>query len=176
MPLVTIEEYNSLPIVKASQRIFFLNKKLVRLHHLNRSHGIVSLYNIVEDRLESCLYSDFMKNRKKAYTVKQTAELVNRHPKYMPNLMKNGAIPPPTGAQVGGARAWRVKAYYSENQVKEIRDILSTYHQGRPRKDKLITNDITPTFQELTRRLGDGILTYTRTEDGRFIPIWTESI
>ncbi len=61
-------------------------------------------------------------------------------------------------------------------KVKEIRDILATYHIGRPRKDNLITNDITPNRQELTRRMGDGILTYTRTEDGRFIPIWSESI
>jgi len=30
---------------------------------------------------------------------------------------------------------------------------------------------MTPTKQELTRRMGDGILTYTRTEDGRFIPM-----
>jgi hypothetical protein len=28
----------------------------------------------------------------------------------------------------------------------------------------------------LTRRMGDGILKYTKTEDGRFIPIWNESI
>jgi len=47
---------------------------------------------------------------------------------------------------------------------------------GRPRKDNLITNNMTPTSQELTRRTGDGILVYTKTEDGRFIPVWTESI
>jgi hypothetical protein len=35
--------------------------------------------------------------------------------------------------------------------------------------------DITPTKQELTRRIGDGILTYTRTEDGRFVPVWSET-
>ena len=52
----------------------------------------------------------------------------------------------------------------------------ASYHIGRPRKDNLITNDITPTKAELTRRMGDGILTYTKTEDGRFIPIWSESI
>jgi hypothetical protein len=28
----------------------------------------------------------------------------------------------------------------------------------------------------LTRRMGDGILTYTKTEDGRFVPVWSESI
>ena len=176
MPLVSREEYNSLPVVKASQKIWFLNEKLLRVHHMNTSNGILSFHNIVENRMESCLLSDFKKNRERAYTVKQTAELVNRHPKYMPNLIKNGSIPPPTGAQEGGARGWRVRAYYSESQVREIRDILASYHIGRPRNDKLVTNDLTPTTQELTRRMGDGILTYTRTEDGRFIPIWTESL
>jgi hypothetical protein len=94
----------------------------------------------------------------------------------MPNLVLRGVIPEPTGSQKGGARGWQVRSYYSESQVKELRDILASYHIGRPRADRLITNDITPTRQELTRRMGDGILTYTRTEDGRFIPVWSESI
>ena len=80
------------------------------------------------------------------------------------------------GASKDGKRGFQIRAYYSESQVKEIRDILASYHLGRPRKDKLITNGITPTSQELTRRIGDGILTYTRTEDGRFIPVWSEKI
>ena len=90
--------------------------------------------------------------------------------------MKRGVIPSPTGSQKGGARGFQVRSYYSESQVKSIRDILASYHIGRPRKDKLITNDITPSKQELTRRMGDGILTYRKTEDGRFVPIWNESI
>jgi hypothetical protein len=101
---------------------------------------------------------------------------MNRHKKYMPSLIKKGIIPEPVGCQKGGKRGWQIRSYYSESTVHQIRDILSTYHIGRPRKDNLITNDITPTKAELTRRMGDGILTYTKTEDGRFIPIWSESI
>ena len=176
MPKVSMEEYNSSPPIVGSKRVWFLNGKLVRSHHVNRSNGIMSVYNIIDDRIESCLISDFKKNRLRAYTVGETAILVNRHKKYMPSLMKRGIIPYPTGSQKGGATGWQVRSYYSELQVREIRDILATYHIGQPRKDKLITNDITPSKQELTRRMGDGILTYTRTEDGRFIPIWSESI
>jgi len=176
MPLVSREEYNSSPIIPGSQKVWFLNKDLVRVHHLNRSNGIISLYNITKGQVESCLIGDFKKNRERAYTVGQTAELVNRHKKYLPYLMNTGVIPFPLGSQKGGERAWQVRSYYSEYQVHEIRDILASYHQGRPRKDKLITNDITPTKQELTRRMGNGILTYTRTDDGRFIPVWSESI
>jgi hypothetical protein len=136
----------------------------------------MSVYNITKDRIESCLIGDFKKNRERAYTVKQTAELINRHQKYLPFLMKNGTIPFPTGAQKDGVREWQVRSYYSESQIREIRDILAAQNIGRPRKDGLINNNITPTSQELQRRMGDGILTYTRTEDGRFIPLWSETI
>jgi hypothetical protein len=174
--MVDMEQYNNAPVIPGNKKVWFLNGDLVRIHHLNKSNGIMSVYNIVKDRIESCLISDFKKNRERAYTVGQTAELVNRHKKYMPSLMKREIIPRPTGSQKGGDTGWQVRSYYSESQVVEIRDVLATYHMGRPRKDKLITNDITPSRQELTRRMGDGILTYTRTEDGRFVPIWGESI
>lgn len=170
------DEYNSAPIIPGNKKVWFLNGDLVRIYHLNKSNGIMSVYNIVKDQIESCLIGDFKKNRDRAYTVGETAMLVNRHKKYMPSLMKRGVIPFPTGSQKGGKTGWQVRSYYSESQVLEIRDTLASYHMGRPRKDKLITNDITPTRQELTRRMGDGILTYTRTEDGRFVPIWGESI
>jgi len=173
---VSREEYNNSPIIPGNKKVWFLNGDLVRVYHLNRSNGIMSVYNIIKDKVESCLISDFKKNRQRAYTVGETAQLVNRHKKYMPSLMKRGVIPEPTGSQEGGERGWQIRSYYSESQVREIRDTLATYHIGRPRKDGLITNDITPTTQELQRRMGDGILTYTRTEDGRFIPIWSETV
>jgi hypothetical protein len=173
---VTSEEYNNSPIIKGNQKVWFLNKDLVRVHHYNKSNGLISVYNIIQDRIETCLISDFKRNREKAYTVGETAKLINRHKKYMPSLIKRGVIPPPLGSQKGGKTGWQVRSYYSESHVKEIRDILASIHIGQPRKDGLITNNITPNTQELTRRMGEGILTYTRTEDGRFIPVWNESI
>lgn len=170
------EEYNNAPVIPGNKKVWFLNGDLVRVHHMNRSNGIMSVFNIIKNQIESCLVADFKKNRKRAYTVGETADLVNRHKKYMPQLMKKGIIPRPMGSQAGGSTGWQVRSYYSETQVWEIRDILATYHMGRPRKDGLITNDITPSPQELTRRMGDGIMTYTKTEDGRFIPVWSESI
>ena len=170
------EIYNNEPVISGGKKIWFLNGDLVRLHHSSRSTGMVTLYNINKDRLETCLRSDFRRNRQKAYTVSETAIVVNRHRKYMPRLIKSGMIPPPVGSSVGGVTGWQIRAYYSEEQVREIRQILATIHIGRPRSDKLITNNMTPTRQELTRRMGEGILTYTKTEDGRYIPVWSENI
>lgn len=174
--MVPLEEYNDAPVISGSKKIWFLNGDLVRVHHLNRSNGIMSVFNINKGQLESCLLSDFKKTRQRAYTVKETAILVNRHQKYLPMLMKKGHIPVPTGQSLNKERGWQIRSYYSEKQVHEIRDFLAGQHTGRPRKDGLIHNNTTPTRQELTRRMGDGILTYTKTEDGRFVPVWSESI
>jgi hypothetical protein len=170
------KEYDSSDIISGNKKIWFLNGDLVRLHHSSRSSNIVSIFNITKNQMESCLRNDFLKNRKRAYTVSETARLVNKHRKYFPSLIKRGIIPPPMGAQENGIREWQVRSYYSELQVKEIRDILATIHRGRPRKDNLITNNSVPNPQELTQKMGDGILVYTKTKDGRFIPIWGESI
>jgi hypothetical protein len=170
------EEYNQEQVIPGNKKVWFLNGDLVRPHHQSRSTGMITLYNITKDRMESCFTSDFKRNRERAYTVGETAKLVNRHKKYMPSLMKRGVIPFPMGSSKDGKTGWQIRSYYSESQVKEIRDILASIHIGQPRKDGLITNNMTPTNQELTRRMGDGILTYTKTEDGRFIPVWSESI
>jgi hypothetical protein len=170
------EAYNSAPVIPGNKKVWFLNGDLVRVHHLNKSNGIMSVYNIIKDQIESCLIADFKRNRERAYTVSETARLVNRNKKYMPDLMKREVIPKPTGSSKDGVTGFQIRSYYSESQVREIRDILASYHMGRPRKDGLITNDVTPSKQELTRRMGDGILTYTMTEDGRFVPVWSESI
>lgn len=170
------EKYNNDSVIRGNQKVWFLNGDLVRLYHSSRSTGLVSVYNITKDRLETCMRSDFRKYRERAYTIAETAILVNRHRKYIPSLIKRGVIPPPMGAKFAGQRGFQIRSYYSESQVREIRDILASIHIGQPRKDKLITNNMTPTTQELTRRMGDGILTYTRTDDGRYIPVWSESI
>lgn len=176
MAFVSKEEYNNAPVIRGSKKIWFLNGYLVRVYHINRSNGIMSVYNITLDKIESCLIGDFKSKRERAYTIHDTALLVNRHKKYMPSLIKRGLIPPPMGSTKGGQRKWQLRSYYSESQVREIRDVLATLSFGRPRKDGLITNNSTPTKQELNRRMGDGILTYTKTEDGRFIPIWSETL
>ena len=170
------QQYNNEPVIKGNQKVWFLNGDLVRLYHSSRSTGMVTVYNINKDRIERCLSSDFRKNRQRAYTIAETAILVNRHRKYMPSLIKRGVIPKPVGSSIDGKTGFQIRAYYSEDHVREIRAILASIHIGQPRKDGLITNNMTPTNQELTRRMGDGILTYTKTEDGRFIPVWSESI
>lgn len=170
------KDYNDSPVINGSKKIWFLNGDLVKVKHSSRASGTVALYNINKDRIEICFIYEFKTKREKAYTVAEMAKLLNYHRKYIPMLIKKQLIPAPVGSTVGGKSEFQKRAYYSESQIRDIRDILATIHIGQPRKDGLITNNKIPTRQELTRRMGDGILTYTKTEDGRYIPIWNESI
>lgn len=174
--MLTMNEYNSRPIRKPAGKVWFLNGDIVRVYHQNRGAGIITLYNVIQDKLQTILVDEWIKKRMPAYSVTATGALVNRHPKYLSYLAKNGQIPKPIGSSKGGVRALRVRSYYSEDTVYEIRDILASRAWGRTRYDGLRTNNRTPTLQELKRRMGVGILQYTRTEEGKIIPIWGETV
>lgn len=170
------EIINITPVIKPKRKIWFLNGDLVRVIHTSRSAGIVTLYNKTKDEMMTTTIVEFKKKRKRAFTVKETAQLLNCHVKHIPRLVKKGIIPEPIGELPGGKRAFHYLSYYSEDVIMEARKAMSMIHQGQPRKDGLITNNKTPTEQELRYAMGDGILLYTKTEDGRFIPIFSETI
>ena len=52
---------------------------------------------------------------------------------------------------------------------------MATIHMGRPRRDGRVTprKDVL-SERDLRSLLGDAIMLYTKTEDGRFIPVWQE--
>ena len=87
------KDYNSAPVISGSKKIWFLNGDLVRVYHNSRANGTITLYNINKDQNEICFITEFKKKRERAFTVNETAQLLNRHRKYMPRLMKDGIIP-----------------------------------------------------------------------------------
>ena len=170
-------EVLNLPVLnKNRSKIWFLNGDLVQVVHNSRAAGIVTLYNKTRDERMTTTIVEFKKKRKKAFTVKETAQLLNCHRKHIPRLVKKGLIPEPVGELPGGKRAFHYLSYYSEETIMEARRAMAMIHQGQPRKDGLITNNKTPTEQELRYAMGDGLILYTKDEGGKFVPIFTETI
>lgn len=168
---------DNIPVIKRPRRkVWFLNNDLVRVEHTSRAAGIVTLHNLTQDRRETTTIIEFKKKRKRAFTVMETAQLLNCHRKHIPRLVLRGVIPQPVGELPEGRRAFHYLSYYSEEVIMEARKAMSQIHHGAARKDGLITNNKTPTEQELRYAMGDGILLYTKTEDGRFVPIYNETI
>lgn len=166
---------NSKPSVKPSSLIYFINGELIRVVHTSRANNICVLYNYIQDKEQTMLLSDFKKHRKRAYTVINTTRIFGRSRMQFERMMSSGIIPYPTGASQGGKRKFRTMSYYSEDDLFIIREAMSKIHMGRPRKDGRVTprRDV-PTEKDLRSLLGDAIMLYTKTEDGRFIPVWQE--
>jgi hypothetical protein len=167
------QEYR-LSLVKPNKTLFFINGDLVRVLHKNKSSNYIKYFNIISGKEQVMLYSDFKKHCKRAYTIIDSCRLLGRSINNLRIHMYSGRIPFPTGIGLNGAREFGRKSYYSEDQIFEIRFILSKIHKGRPRKDKMITNNKVPTEAELRSRMGDAIMLYTKTQDGQFIPVWAE--
>jgi hypothetical protein len=158
-----------------SKVIFFINGDLVRVLHSNRAINICSLYNFTKDKEQSMLLTDFKKHRKRAYSISNTLRIFKRSRMQLERWIKDGIIPPPTGATKDGVRVFRKLSYYSEEDLFAIRDGISKIHRGRPRKDSRITSgkDV-PSEKDLRSLLGDAIMLYTKTKDGKFVPVWQE--
>ena len=164
---------NGQRVIKPSAKIFFINNKLVRLMNVNRGHNIVYIFNITDQKEQTMLYSDFKKHRKRAYTLIDSARLLNRSANQIRVYIRDGAIKAPLGILPNGERSYTRKSYYSEDDIFEIRNFLSNIHIGRPRYDGKISNNML-TEQELRAKMGDALMLYTRTKDGEFIPVWAE--
>jgi hypothetical protein len=167
---------NITPIRRPRRKTWFLNGDLVRITHTSRAAGIVTLYNCTQDKKMTTTVVEFRKKRKRAFTVTETAQLLNYHRKSMPRLVKSGLIPPPVGELPGGQVAFHYLSYYSEDTIMEARKLMAQTHHGKARKDGLITNNKVPTEQELRYAMGDAMMVYIKNEQGQFIPVFSETL
>ena len=174
--MMDMSDYNDAPVAKATKTVWFLGKDLVRIYHRTRSEGVITLFNITQDKLQTILVQEWVKKRMSAYSVRNTALLINRNPQYLAQCVKRGFIPEPTGASKGGARGTGIRSYYSEDDVFYLREYFASKHWGRKRNDGLVTNNTTPSEAEVRRRMGTDVLQYTKNSDGEIVPIWSETI
>lgn len=166
---------NTDKIILPLKRIFFINNELIKVIHINRASNIVEFFNVPQQKTQSMLYTDFKRYRKRAYSIANTAKLLNRSRLQFGKYIASGLIPEPIGDNISGERGWQNRAYYSEDQIFEIREIMTEIHFGRPRLDGKSTPRNVPTEQDLRSKMGDAIMLYTKTSDGRFIPTWQEN-
>jgi hypothetical protein len=163
-------------VIKPNRKTWFLDGDLVKIIHVSRAQGIVLLWNCNKSIQMSSTLIEFKRKRKRAFTVMETAKLLNYHRKSIPRLVKAGLLPPPVGELPEGRTAFHYLSYYSEEHIWEARNLMAQTHMGRARKDGLVTNNKTPTEQELKYAMGDGLIYYVKNEEGRFIPVFSETV
>lgn len=177
-PMTDMEIYNESDIVKSFSKVWMIDGNIYKVYSRDRAAGLITLLNKHTNELYTILWTDFVRLRKKVYPVPRVADLLNRSESWVKREIWYGNFPPPTyptpdKKKIPGKKSWAV---YNEDQVFELRNIM--LERRLKKKDGLPSSkaSIIPSVQELRRRMGIGMLAYTRTMDGRFIPIWQESV
>lgn len=171
------DEVLNIPVIQRPRRkTWFLDGDLVRITHSSRAQGIVTIWNCTKAVQMTMNMVEFRKKRRRAFTVMEAAKLLNYHRKSIPRLVKRGFLPKPIGELPGGETAFHYLSYYSEDHIWEARNLMAQTHMGRERKDGLVTNNKTPTEQELRYAMGDGMIYYVKDDNGKFIPVFSETL
>lgn len=156
---------------------FFLDGSLLKRLHVDRGADLVTCWEYYpEGKIVAHSWSETRRKMKPAFRNSQVVVLLNRTRISIENAILRGDIRPP--AKLYSLEPDRKPGRYmwSEANVMEARDYFSTVHYGRPRKDGRITSKPIPTRAELRAMMEQGTVTYVKTSDGEFIPMFKEIV
>jgi len=152
-------------------RYFYINGKLHKLLHVSRPTNQVLAWCYSEHCKKMYQWSQIKKEAEVGYTPQEVAEMLQRARRTIINYHQDGLIKKPemtydleTG-KVG-------KRIFSESDIRKLHAFLLTQHKGRPRLDGMVVPAKTLTKEELEAKLKHGINLYTKTSEGRFVPVY----
>ena len=161
--------------LRPARSFFYVNGQLVKLIHKSKAHNLAYVFNYPEQKEQVILLTDFVKRRERAFSIAAAAWVLGYSKDGLYKNILHGNIPRPYYLTPDGKVAMGYRAYYSESQLYELRELLSYIDRGAPRKDgKPVSRTISE--GELRYRLGHGMLLYTQGLDGEMVPVWSESI
>lgn len=158
------------------RKVWFLGDDLVSIEAKIPAQGIVKLKNWNKNKIMFMSIPEFKRTRKKAYTRKEVAELLNYAHVTLRDLSQAKIIPGGVPRAPENEDPLGYWTYYKEETIYTIREILAGRTRGRPRNDGLIINSKVPTESELSAKLNKAYMVYIKTEDGTFVPTFPETI
>jgi hypothetical protein len=158
----------------ARLKYFFLNGDLHKVLSVSRGQDLVVCWNFPQAKRVGYVWSDVKKRHEKAFTMQQVSKMIGRHRTNIECDILAGNIKAPQRSYVLENRR-PLYYYFTEENVFDLHDYLLTVHVGRPRKDgKIVPRSTLPSKAELRAMMKNDIVTYVKTEDGEFIPVWKE--
>ena len=151
---------------------FYLNDCLHRALQVNRADDTIIAFNFVEGKRVAYNYTDVQRNRKHAYSISEVAKLVNRHIDTIKRHLRSGDIKKPQQAYALDDKTKLGRYYFTDEDIKQVREFLKTIHIGRPRNDGQVTASNIPSKTELEAMLRNETVLYAKNKDGEFVPVW----
>ena len=159
------------------RRYRFLDGKLYKIIKVNKAAGLVWAYDFKKKERVILLYSDLLKRGQLAFKKWDVCDLLDINKNTL-DAMSTTIENWPRSTPAGDKHGYQVRAFYSEDDVFEIRRLGSILPgPGRPPKNgtpRLRRKWLTE--EELATKMEKRVGLYMKTEDGNFIPIWSAEI
>lgn len=159
---------------KRKLNYFYSNGDLHKVIFIDRPKDFVRTWNYAKRKSVGYVYSDLLKNHKKAWSTAQVGKMIDRKREVLEwyILDKNIRVPQRTYSLDG--RYAPGKYMWSEEDILALHEYLTTVHTGRPRKDGQAINRKLPTRAELRAMMRSETVMYVKNSAGEFVPIWKE--
>ena len=153
-------------------RYFFYNGELHKKLQIHRGTDTIVAWSYPRGHTVKLVYSEVKKKGDKAFSTRQTAQLIGRSIRTVKGIVEAGMIPAPQMTYGIDENRNGYAYYWSEKDIIELHAYLCTVHRGRPRKDGQVTPGDLPSLAELRAEVRQGTVFYVKTADGNFVPTW----
>ena len=142
---------------------FFLNGKVHKVLRLSRAKDEVVAWSYLDKKRVMYSYAQVDKNMEKAYTILETSKILGRHRVTIEEYILQGKIKQPQKVySISNPNSTWSKYMLSESDILDIHQfILDDGH----------IRDL-PSRAELKALLKNSLILYTKTTDGKFVPVW----
>ena len=142
---------------------FFLNDKIHKVIKASRSKDELVAWCYPDKKRVLYSYSQVNKYMENAYTTLQVAAMLNKHKITIEDYILEGKIRAPHRIYpIGNPDSKWSKYMFNQKDILEIHEfILDSGH----------SNNL-PSKTELLALLKHNVILYTKTEEGKFVPVW----
>ena len=142
---------------------FFLNGKVHKVLKLSRARDEVIAWSYLDKKRMMYSYSQVEKNMEKAYSVVEVSKILGRHRVTIEEYILRGKIKQPQKVYpISNPDSTWSKYMLSESDIMDIHQFI--IDAGHIRE--------LPSRSELQAILKHNLILYTKTEDGKFVPVW----
>lgn len=147
-----------------SLQYFFLNDKIHKVLKSSRSKDELIAWCYPDKKRVMYSYSQVKKNMESAYTVVEVADMLNKHRVTIQEYILNEKVSTPQKIYPIGqpdSVTWSKYMFNQKNILDIHQHILDSGHSKE-----------VPSRTEIQALLKNNLVLYTKTEEGKFVPVW----
>jgi hypothetical protein len=142
---------------------FFLNGKVHKVLRLSRAKDEVVAWSYLDKKRVMYSYSQVDKHMEKAYTITEVSKILGRHKVTIEEYILQGKVKQPQKVYpISNPESTWSKYMLNEDNILDIHEFIIDAGHIR---------DL-PSRSELQALLKHNLIMYTKTEDGKFVPVW----